>query len=81
MPSIAEVLNSLHPPIRHELTPDGDRVMLRLIDESIHVETCRNITAYQFADPTSFRVIVLYAVNELRGKGSHAALSVLPQWD
>jgi hypothetical protein len=81
MPSLADVLNSLHPPVRHELITDGDRITLRLIDEVLKVDARRSLAAHELEDPTLFRVIVLYAVNELRSKGSHAALSVLPRWD
>jgi hypothetical protein len=39
------------------------------------------VQGHEMNNPTQFRIIGLYAVNELRRKGSHAEPKVLPAWD
>lgn len=81
MPNIHEVLSHLRPPIRYELEQDGDRFTLRLFDEQLKIEAVRQLSLQELVNRSQFRIIVLYAVNELRSKGSQVELAVLPHWD
>lgn len=81
MPDVLQVLHSLNPSITHEMTKDGDKMVLRLIDVKLKIEARRSIAAHELNNPQAFRLIVMYALNELRAKGSQVQLSVLPHWD
>lgn len=81
MPDIHDVLSHLSPPIKYELEQRGERFTLRLYDEQLGIEAVRTLNLQEFLNKSQFRIIVLYAVNELRSKGSHVELAVLPHWD
>lgn len=81
MATIEQVLDRLSPPIVYRLYKDDVRISLVLTDPSVPAEVKRSIAEHEFADREQFRVLVLYAINELRRKGSHAALEVLPEWE
>lgn len=65
MPHVLQVLHSLNPSITHEMTKEGDRVVLRLIDEKLKIEARRSVAAHEMNNPQAFRLIVMYALNEL----------------
>ena len=50
---------------------------LALIDASIPARVHRRLARHEFQNEMTFRMILLYAVNELRGKGSHAPLQAI----
>lgn len=81
MATIEEVLDQLHPPIVYLLEKEDARYALTLRDPSVPAEVKRSVGEHELADREQFRVLVLYAINELRRKGSHAALEVLPEWE
>lgn len=81
MPQVLQVLHSLNPSITHEMIKEGDKVVLRLIDEKLKIEVRRSMAGHELNNPQAFRLIVMYALNELRAKGSQAQLPVLPHWD
>lgn len=81
MPDIHDVLSHLSPPIKYHLEQHGERFTLRLYDEQLGIEAVRSVNLHEFLNKSQFRIIVLYAVNELRSKGSHIQLAVLPHWD
>jgi hypothetical protein len=81
MNTLTDALNSLDPPVKHELLIEGDYALLLLCDPLAAACVQRKVQGHEMHNPTQFRLIVLYAVNELRRKGSHAELKVLPAWD
>ena len=82
MATIEQALESLDPPIRHELLcQGGERVSLLLIDPSVPAIAQRSLSKHEVNNVDHFRLIVLHAINELRGQGSHAPLVILPPWD
>lgn len=81
MATLEDVLQSLDPPVKYDLTREGNKVSLLLFDPSASAFAQRNLTGCELENHTQFRVIVLYALNELRRQGSHAALDVLPEWN
>jgi hypothetical protein len=81
MATLEDVLQSLDPPVKYDLAREGNKVSLRLFDPSASAFAQRTLTVGELENHTQFRVIVLYALNELRRQGSHAALEVLPDWN
>jgi len=77
MASIKELLDCLDPPIRHMCEIRGGVMHLALIDASIPARVHRRLARHEFQNEMTFRMILLYAVNELRGKGSHAPLQAI----
>lgn len=81
MASIEEVLDSLDPPLKHGYRKDDDGLVLTLIDPGVPASVARRLTPRVLSDSALLQVILLYAVNEIRGKGSHVKLRVLPLVD
>ncbi|MBD8682927.1 hypothetical protein [Pseudomonas sp. CFBP 13719] len=83
MASIEAVLAGLDPPLKHETHMEEGLLNLTLIDPSVPAQVMRSLAPHEYKDSTTFRLLVLYAVNEIRGKGSHAPLEVMPamEWD
>lgn len=81
MPTIEQALDSLDPPVSHELAVHGDQVSILLIDGSVPALAQRTLAIHEFECVEKFRAAVLSAVNELRLKGSHVPLDALPEWD
>jgi len=76
-----QVLDSLDPPVKHEVLQDGEKLSILLLDPHVPASVQRNLSRSEYNDPVYFRLILLYAINELRGKGSHAPLEILPVWE
>lgn len=81
MASIEAVLDSLDPPLKHSCERQDDSLLLTLIDPDVPTSVHRRLTAHELEDSLLLQVVLLYAVNEIRGKGSHAELRVLPPVD
>lgn len=81
MATIEEVLDHLDPPLKHHCEERGDVLHLTLNDPGIPATVERNLTRHELENSVVFQVILLYAVNEIRGKGSHVPLEVLPMID
>lgn len=76
--SLSDVLDKLDPPLKHSCEQKDGFVQLTLTDSVVHQSVTRNLTHKDLQDPLSFQLLILYAVNEIRGLGSHAELKVLP---
>jgi hypothetical protein len=81
MASFEEVLAGLDPPLKHTYEMTGEALHLTLIDPNIPATVQRQIPKHELADPVAFQTLVLYAVNEIRRKGSLAPLQVMPTID
>jgi hypothetical protein len=81
MASFKEVLAGLDPPLKHQCETIGEFLHLTLMDPNVPAAVERRIPAHQLADQVAFQLLVLYAVNELRRKGSLAPLEVMPAID
>lgn len=81
MPTIEEVLDSLDPPVKHELQIQGDHASLLLLDPSVPAMVQRCLTIHEVNNKDQLRIVLLYAINELRRKGSHVPLNAIPDWD
>ena len=81
MRTVKQVLESLDPPIKYKMHAFEGEISLRFMDDSVPASVERILSKHELEDPVQFRIIVLYAVNELRGKGSHAPLVRLPDWE
>jgi hypothetical protein len=81
MASIEDVLDSLDPPLKHSYRKDDDVLVLTLIDPGIPASVDRRLADHVLKDSALLQVVLLYAVNEIRGKGSHVMLKVLPLVD
>jgi hypothetical protein len=81
MATLEAVLQSLDPPVKYDLMREGDKISLQLFDPSASAFAQRTLFGGELKNHTQFRVIVLYALNELRRQGSHVPLDVLPDWN
>ncbi|MGI4838213.1 MAG: hypothetical protein ACRYF9_11400 [Janthinobacterium lividum] len=81
MASIEEVLDSLDPPLKHSCERQGSSLRLVLTDPAVHQSVERRLTPKELQNSLAFQMVLLYAVNEIRGLGSHAKLEVLPPVD
>jgi hypothetical protein len=81
MASIEEVLDSLDPPLKHSCEKQGNCLLLTLTDPVVHQTVERRLTPKELHNALAFQMVLLYAVNEIRGLGSHAKLQVLPMID
>lgn len=81
MASFKEVLDGLDPPLKHECEIKGEHLHLTLIDPNIPASVERQIPTHELKDPVAFQLLVLYAVNEIRRKGSLAPLQVISTID
>ena len=81
MASIEEVLDSLDPPLKHSCEQQGTSLVLTLTDPGVHQSVKRRLTPKDLQNSLAFQMVLLYAVNEIRGLGSHAKLQVLPMID
>ena len=80
MATLQEVLQSLDPPIKHELLFSEAQAKLYLIDTVTGVVVERQLLRDQCERKDEFGIILIYAVNELRLKGCNAPLPEIPQW-
>ncbi|WP_263263891.1 hypothetical protein [Pseudomonas sp. RIT-PI-S] len=74
MRDLRVLLERLDPPLRHSVETRGDEVLLTLEDPQVPAKVQRNLEHRQWHNDTVLAVILLHAINELRGKGSHAPL-------
>lgn len=81
MPTIEEVLSRLDPPVKHELQIQDDHASLLLLDPSVPAMVQRCLTIHEANNKHQLRIVLLYAINELRRKGSHVPLDDIPDWD
>jgi len=78
MASIETVLAGLDPPLKHETELHDGLLKLTLTDPNVPAHVERSLSPREYQDIILFRLLVLHAVNEIRGKGSHAPLEVMP---
>lgn len=81
MASIEDVLSALDPPLKHDCEMRGMFLHLRLTDPGVPATVERSLAKHELQDNVTFQLVMLYAVNELRGMGSHVPLEVLPGID
>lgn len=81
MASIEAVLAGLDPPLKHVCEMDEDTLHLTLTDPNVPATVERHLARHEYQDPVTFQMLVLYAINEIRRKGSHAPLEVIPVID
>lgn len=81
MASIEAVLDGLDPPLKHLCTMHGDTLHLTLTDPNVPATVERELARHEYQNPVTFQMLVLYAINEIRRKGSHAPLEVIPVID
>ncbi|WP_296252760.1 hypothetical protein [Pseudomonas sp. UBA4194] len=82
MASIEEVLSALDPPLKHECEMRDRSFHLSLSDPTVPTATVeRSFAKHELENSVTFQVVLLYAVNQLRGMGSHVPLEVLPAID
>lgn len=74
MKGLGNVLEALDPPVKHFADWRNDGLLLTLIDPGVPAKVARLIPKKTLSDAESLNLILLYAVNELRLKGSHVPL-------
>lgn len=74
MNRLKEALAALDPPVKHFIEYRGGDTLLTLIDPEVPAKVSRLITRRTIASIEALNITVLYAVNELRLKGSHVPL-------
>lgn len=78
MPSIEQLLDKLDPPLKHRCELQGQDLLVTLVDPGAKASVHRRLRHHELEDSVAVRLVLLHAVNEIRGKGSHAKLEVLP---
>ncbi|WPP02357.1 hypothetical protein SFA35_25530 (plasmid) [Pseudomonas sp. HR96] len=78
MPDIYAALNRLKSPTHYRLDQEGELFTFTLSDSKLGIQSVRLISVHEYLNPGEFRVSVLHAVEELRGKGSLVELSNQP---
>ncbi|MBD1554632.1 hypothetical protein [Pseudomonas typographi] len=74
MDTLKSALAQLNPPVEHQLE-FRDRIMhLELRDPSVPAQVERVLKPWEYQSADLLYVIILHAINELRGKGSNAPL-------
>lgn len=81
MTTLQEALQSLDPPIKHELLISENQAKLYLTDTVTGVVVERQLTLRQCERQDEFGIVLLYAVNELRLKGRNSPLLEIPEWN
>ncbi|KUM43735.1 hypothetical protein [Pseudomonas sp. EpS/L25] len=74
MKGLAQILEALDPPVKHLAEWRTEGLFLTLLDPGVPAKVTRFISRKTLADADTLNVVVLYAVNELRLKGSHIPL-------
>lgn len=74
MKGLGKVLEALDPPVKHFAEWRTEGLLLTLLDPGVPAKVTRFISKKTLADVETLNVVVLYAVNELRLKGSHVPL-------
>ncbi|WP_040262962.1 hypothetical protein [Pseudomonas massiliensis] len=78
MDSLKTLLAQLDPPLKHHVEMRGEDMLLTLVDPLIPAKAERSLQPRQYQNPGLLYVVLLHAINELRGKGSQAPLRVFP---
>ena len=76
MRSLSNTLSALDPPIKHITEWRGTSMLITLLDPSVPAKVTRLVEDAARTDYGLLNLTLLYAVNELRAKGSHAPLSL-----
>ena len=76
MNELAQSLAALNPPLYHAIDLKDDGYVLKLTDNAIPATVVRYIENDAARTPAALNIIILYAVNELRLKGSHVPLQI-----
>lgn len=74
MKGLSEALAALDPPVKHLAEWRSESLLLTLIDPGVPAKVTRLIEKKTLADVKALNLVVIYAVNELRLKGSHVPL-------
>lgn len=74
MDNLRRALAALDPPLKHFIEYRGGDMLLTLLDPGVPAKVSRLITKRTMKNVTALNIMVLYAVNELRLKGSHLPL-------
>ncbi|GGM17937.1 hypothetical protein ACFQDN_23805 [Pseudomonas asuensis] len=71
---IADKLAHLDPPLKFLFEPRGPDILLTLIDPVVPARVQRRLDPKLMANKDALNLTLVYAVNELRAKGSHIPL-------
>ena len=74
MNRLKKALELLDPPVKHFIEYRGQDVLLTLLDPRVPAKVSRLIVKRTVLNVEALNIMVLYAVNELRLKGSHLPL-------
>ncbi len=74
MDDLRLALSALDPPIKHFIEYRSSGMLLTLLDIEIYASVFRFITPRTMRSAEALNLTILYAINELRVKGSHLPL-------
>lgn len=75
MQSLAEQLNALNPPLKHEIASQGDVIVFTLIDPSRPAQVSRSLSKALVSNTELLYTVIRDAVNEIRELGCHPAIT------
>jgi hypothetical protein len=78
MDSLKALLAQLDPPLKHTVEMRSEVMLLTVLDPALPAKAERLLQPRQYQNQDLLYVVVLHAINELRGKGSQAPLRVFP---
>lgn len=74
MDDLRRALSALDPPVKHFVEYRISGMLLTLLDPEVPAKVSRFITSRTMRNAEALNLTILYAVNELRLKGSHLPL-------
>lgn len=74
MDDLRQALSVLDPPIRHFIEYRSSGMLLTLLDIEVPAKVFRFITPRTMRSAKALNLTIIYAINELRVKGSHLPL-------
>lgn len=74
MDDLRQALSALDPPIKYFIEYRSSGMLLTLLDIEIYASVFRFITPRTMRSAEALNLTILYAINELRVKGSHLPL-------
>jgi len=74
MDKLHERLARLDPPLRHEVVPQDDGLLITLIDPQRNTRVSRLFKYAEMQNVAQLNLMLLYAINELRHKGAQVPL-------
>jgi hypothetical protein len=75
MESLAQQLNALNPPLRHEIESQGEVIVFTLIDPARPARVSRSLSKSLVSNTELLYTVIRDAVNQIREMGCHPPIT------